>query len=530
MTAKHFTLLALVLFSLLAPRAVKAQPVDTIIQNWHRGDHKEPTKDEVLLKVKVLNAHDRLVPNLDLWAVQTKRSQAWYGRTDENGEVYFLLPRGEPFRIDAADEQDLRSFRTIDDKFVKSTISVRYIPKDFTEEVHNDTVFQKVSPAQAPTRERVLTLLTVLDFDEQPLADEMLYFRMKRNGKVYVAQTDEQGKAVLMLPKGDSLSLSTRFEPGLSEFFLRKSDYSEKLTLTYHTIGTKAILARQAERARQLAVRDSLYRLARIRDSLEFLRDSLRLLAGKKDFLSMLEYGLSPEAVKQQIGERATHEKGMLSKDVHYFEKTGEEVKAALYRKRDEWSNKVIVTDLTGSMYPYMDQILLWHALALIPGEQNRYIFFNDGDMQAEAEKKIGATGGIYLTENMEMDQLLATMKKTTDAGGGGDAPENDLEALLEGVRMMGEMDELILIADNYSDVRDIELLVQLKAPVRIVLAGADYGVNEDYLEIAYRTGGSIHTLSEDLFELSQLADGETVTIGGYRYLVNKGKFVQIGE
>ncbi|HQU60431.1 MAG TPA: hypothetical protein PLU64_14600, partial [Saprospiraceae bacterium] len=272
MTTKHFTLLALVLFSLLAPRAVKAQPVDTIIQNWHRGDRKEPTKDEVLLKVKVLNAHDRLVPNLDLWAVHTKSSQAWYGRTDENGEVYFLLPRGESFRIDAADEQDLRSFRTIDDKFVKSTISVRYIPKDFTEEVHNDTVFQKVSPAQAPTRERVLTLLTVLDFDEQPLADEMLYFRMKHNGKVYVAQTDEQGKAVLMLPKGDSVSLCTRFEPGLSVFFLRKSDYSEKLTLTYHTIGTKAILARQAERARRLAVRDSLYRLARIRDSLEFLR------------------------------------------------------------------------------------------------------------------------------------------------------------------------------------------------------------------------------------------------------------------
>ncbi|MCB0569145.1 MAG: hypothetical protein KDC66_05255 [Phaeodactylibacter sp.] len=522
------TLYALALFALFTPLLVKGQPADTIIQNWHRADRKEPTKDEALLKVKLLNAHNRLAPGIDLWVVHDHSGKAWYGRTDENGEVYFLLPKGEPFHIDAADVAGLRRFRTFDEKFSKSIISVEYIPNEFTEEVRNDTVFQKVSPAQAPTRSRVLTLLKVLDFDEKPLPGEMLYFRLKESGRVYVAQTDEKGSAVLMLPKGDSVFLNTRFVPGLSEFHLRKSDYNEKLSLTYHTIGTKAILARQAERARLLAIRDSLYRLERLRDSLAFARDSLRLLAGEGGFLEMLGFGLSAETIKKQVSERAGHEKDMLANDEHYFEHSGEEIKAALYRKRDEWSNKVVVTDLTGSMYPYMDQILLWHALALVPGEQNRYIFFNDGDMQAEADKKLGAAGGIYLTEKMNMDNLLATMKTTMDAGWGGDSPENDLEALLEGVRMMSEMDELILIADNYSDVRDIELLSQLKAPVRIVLAGAEYGVNEDYLEIAYRTGGSIHTLTEDISELSRLADGETITIGGYHYRVDKGKFVQL--
>ena len=128
------------------------------------------------------------------------------------------------------------------------------------------------------------------------------------------------------------------------------------------------------------------------------------------------------------------------------------------------------------------------------------------------------------------MDRLLETMYKAMTGGSGADSPENDLEALLEGVRLMGEIDELILIADNYSDVRDIELLNRLHAPVRIVLAGADYGVNEDYLEIAYSTGGSIHTLEEDIYELSHLADGEVVRIGAYRYRVNRGKFVQLTE
>ena len=50
------------------------------------------------------------------------------------------------------------------------------------------------------------------------------------------------------------------------------------------------------------------------------------------------------------------------------------------------------------------------------------------------------------------------------------------------------------------------------------------------YLEIAYSTGGSIHTLEEDIYELSHLADGEVVRIGAYRYRVNRGKFVQLTE
>ncbi|MCB0583076.1 MAG: hypothetical protein KDD10_27610, partial [Phaeodactylibacter sp.] len=122
------------------------------------------------------------------------------------------------------------------------------------------------------------------------------------------------------------------------------------------------------------------------------------------------------------------------------------------------------------------------------------------------------------------------TMNRAMSAGSGGVTPENDLEALLEGVRLMGEIDELVLIADNYSDVRDIELLTQLHAPVRIVLAGVDHGINEDYLTIAYATGGSIHTLEEDVETLSHLADGEVVKIGDYRYRVNRGQFIQLSD
>ncbi|MCB9296974.1 MAG: hypothetical protein H6559_28215 [Lewinellaceae bacterium] len=513
------------LAAILALSPLAAQP-DTIRQNRHLPNAPAATETHVQLTIQVLDLRNRGVAGLELWAVNKKQAKVWYGQTDGRGEAVFLLPRGQAFTLNTADEPGIKDFRTVDAKFVRSRLGVGYSPKEYTEVVRNDTVFQQVAESQMPTRSRVLLWLTVEGFDGQPHEGEQLYFRLRKSGRVFAAETDATGRAILMLPKGDSITISTLFEPEVAHFFLPNDDRAGKVRLRYTTIGTKAILARRAERARQAAIRDSLYRLERRLDSLA----AERALAGEEDFLHMLSFGADPERVKEVIELRAAKERLHIEADERYFEKTGQEIEAALYRKRAEWSNKVIVTDITGSMYPYMDQILLWHALAFVPGEQNRYIFFNDGDGKPEAEKKLGATGGIYVNEEMNMDRLLETMNRAMTAGSGGVTPENDLEALLEGVRLMGEIDELVLIADNYSDVRDIELLTQLHAPVRIVLAGVDHGINEDYLTIAYATGGSIHTLEEDVETLSHLADGEVVKIGDYRYRVNRGQFIQLSD
>ena len=132
------------------------------------------------------------------------------------------------------------------------------------------------------------------------------------------------------------------------------------------------------------------------------------------------------------------------------------------------------------------------------------------------SKKIIGQTGGLYFTEQADMEKLLLKMRETAEGGYGGDGPENDLEALIHGVSKMKGLDELILIADNYSDVRDMKLLINLKIPVHIVLCGTQQGVNENYLEIAYKTGGSIHTIEQDIDDLAKLADGATIQIGMY--------------
>jgi hypothetical protein len=327
-----------------------------------------------------------------------------------------------------------------------------------------------------------------------------------------------------MLPKGDSLFMHTRFEKNIAGFHFPDDKRAGTLKLRYRTIGSKVILAREAERQRQATIRDSLAELARVRDSLDFLSG----LTNGRSLLDMYRYGMPYAQAEAALKETAAKVRGELETNPKYFEHAGYEINAAMYRHRERWANKVVVNDLTGSMYPYMNQILLWHALALVPGENNRYVFFNDGDGKPTHEKIIGVTGGIYFCEERDMEKIMQSMMTTMKAGTGGERPENDVEALLEATRLMGEGDELILVADNYSDVRDLELLARLRVPVRIVLAGVEHGVNEDYLHLAYMTGGSIHTLEEDIFHLTRLNDGEIISIGGYQYRVNGGAFIQL--
>lgn len=520
---------SLLLLVLSLPAWVNAQnastpPPDTVYEHWHLKDKPEPTKKEVLLRITVFDLERRKIPDLEVRAVQTATGRVWQGVTGKYGEVYFRVPRGQEFQVGAGDEDNIETITVANDSYVRETLSITHLAKAFTEDVRNDTVWQKVSLAQTPTRERVLVLAKILDLDDQPLEGEVLYFSAEKSGKVFTATTNRTGRAAIMLPKGDNYCFSTVFYPRMKCYDIPNNPMAGQLSITFNTIGTRALQKRKAERERQAAIRDSLYREMRLRDSL----DQLNRKNQEISFLHQMAFGTPIDTITQRLERRGAREREAVKQDPRFFEKSKEVVKATLYRMRERWKNKVIVTDLTGSMSPYMDQVLLWHALQLVQGEQNRYIFFNDGDHKADAEKIVGQTGGIYVTDRAEMEALLQTMLKTAEAGSGGDGPENDLEAVLLGAAKMQGLDELVLIADNYSDVRDMALLTQLKVPVHVVLCGTDLGVNENYLEIAYQTGGSIHTIEQDIDDLAQLADGATITIGRFQYRVCRGKFIQV--
>ena len=145
----------------------------------------------------------------------------------------------------------------------------------------------------------------------------------------------------------------------------------------------------------------------------------------------------------------------------------------------------------------------------------------------------IGNTGGIYTCEAKagEIDTVLKTMREAIAAGGGGDVPENDLEAILAGIAMRTGEEEIVLIADNLSKIRDFSLLSRIELPIHIILCGnahCPYGaINPQYLTLAYRTKGSVHTINEHFANLHKLADKAIIMLNGAKYQLRNGEFVR---
>lgn len=339
-------------------------------------------------------------------------------------------------------------------------------------------------------------------FTKLPVSDEIVVLESMKGKKKYEGKTSQNGTYLFVVPLDDTYSVNISHAKNVIKTKVEKKEtiylYDCKLLFP----STKELVEQKKDDSIRLAKRDIEYKKL---STTEIIDDKNRL---KADINAVVEH------IKVKIKDDST-----------YFQKTKNVVCAVLYRLQKKWNSKMIVTDLTGSMYPYMRQLLLWHSLKMMTNENNDYVFFNDGDNKPDYSKVIGKTGGIYYTDNDNTDVIIEKMFETIRNGNGGDGPENDLEALIYAQSMKKSFSELILIADNYAPVKDLSLLEQLNVPVRIILCGTDWGVNPDYIEIAYKTKGSIHTIEQDIMSLGDLVDGNTIKIGNQTYIYSKGKF-----
>ncbi|RME19110.1 MAG: hypothetical protein D6799_01900 [Bacteroidetes bacterium] len=196
-------------------------------------------------------------------------------------------------------------------------------------------------------------------------------------------------------------------------------------------------------------------------------------------------------------------------------------------RNTSKWEKELIVMDITGSMYPYAQQLSTWLQLHFgVDSTQQYFVFFNDGDRKPDEAKKIGVTGGTYFTAAKRVEDVVKAMNLAIKNGEGGDAQENVIEAILYGLKKVKNIEHIILIADNWAPVRDINLLPKVKTPVHVILCGVTNGmkINADYLNIAYKTKGSVHTIEEDIDFLIQNKTNEFF-INGNLYRLKNGKF-----
>lgn len=191
------------------------------------------------------------------------------------------------------------------------------------------------------------------------------------------------------------------------------------------------------------------------------------------------------------------------------------------FAEHPSWKNALVVMDMTGSMYQYSPQVLLWHLKNSGSSGIKYLCYFNDGDKKLEKDKVIGATGGVYFVDAAKAEKASRMLYTVMRGGYGGETlDENDCEALIEAEKHFEGFDELILVADN-TPIRDFELFTKIKHPVKVILVGCEWGINVEYINLAYRTGGSVYTINDDINDiLTKVVDG-VLTIGSNKYKLN---------
>lgn len=194
--------------------------------------------------------------------------------------------------------------------------------------------------------------------------------------------------------------------------------------------------------------------------------------------------------------------------------------------RNKQWNNCLVVTDVTGSMYPYLAQFKLWHQQNIQYSSNRQFVFFNDGNRTPDDRKITGKVGGVYFIKTGNFDSLINLMNTAMLRGNGGDIQENNIEAVLTGIRKGTKIKEVVMIADNAATPRDLELLTQVRVPIRLILCGThNSAFNVHYLNMIRKNKGSIHTIEADLNQIHTTKDGEILQIEGHQYILRKEGF-----
>ncbi|MDZ4666347.1 MAG: hypothetical protein SGJ00_00545 [bacterium] len=197
-----------------------------------------------------------------------------------------------------------------------------------------------------------------------------------------------------------------------------------------------------------------------------------------------------------------------------------------VFERNKDWKKIMLVVDMTGSMFPYIGQMLVWYKQTYEDGKIKYYVLFNDGDNLSDDKKIIGRTGGVHPFEAKDYRKMKKDIEDVRKMGEGGDDPENDLEAITTSMVTYRDYSDLILIADD-SQVRDMNLLKRIKKPVHIVMCGTKKGINEQYLRIALQTKGSIHTAINDI-DMKKLKDGDEFVVDKDIFRFSGGQFIWV--
>jgi hypothetical protein len=221
-----------------------------------------------------------------------------------------------------------------------------------------------------------------------------------------------------------------------------------------------------------------------------------------------------------------------MDRHLPFIDRRGGLTDSSVYKIMDRhplWTDAAVVMDWSDEMYLESAQAVLWHKTHPKTSNIDYFVFTNDGDKLSDRKKRIGKTGGVYFVKSNNFRQVERRLDYVAKRGNGGDDNSNNLfETTLLSIQKYDDVKDFVVVADNESCTRDFRLIKFLDTPVKVILTNVKGPINPQYINMAYKSGGSLHTSEDDYYNyvFKGLADSnQKLILNGVSYVLNEEGF-----
>ena len=168
---------------------------------------------KVIIDVKKNN--NTIVPDIPIDMVDCKGKIKYQEKANSAGVAVFYLPMGVDYEIDVANTEALKRFKLPNQPNVEYSQTVYYEKTNVSETTKGDTIIQKQITQTEGTTTHLYYSLSLIDYNDAPLPDEVVYLCDVNGKRVYEGRTDKNGVCKFMLQKGTNYLVNLQYEQGV---------------------------------------------------------------------------------------------------------------------------------------------------------------------------------------------------------------------------------------------------------------------------------------------------------------------------
>jgi len=200
----------------ILPATFISNQTDTIWQEI--SEYQYPDANSRRVVIRVLNdnrdAQARVPVRLHLPALK----RVYYAYTSYNGEALFNIPYSTVVYLGIDTYGAVLDINLPQKQNVTLTQQITFQPSPDVDQILNDTILQNFSDRISASTDRVLVKIRLFDFEGNVLQNEPVFFNLSDSSLVYKTNTNEQGEARLLLPKGQTYVMNLKYERDIDIF------------------------------------------------------------------------------------------------------------------------------------------------------------------------------------------------------------------------------------------------------------------------------------------------------------------------